>query len=279
MARRRYISTVISVDRDVDRLAQEAGDFAALLYTWMIPHAEDDCSLTGDPDELLITVVPRRRDKTPEDVAKALDAMDRLGLITWDREGKRVYFPPETFYRYQTYIPEQKRRSADSMPQRRTTATNAEEQRETAENTVILALPSPIEIQRDNPSQSILEAEDPAETLFPPEPPDHPDCFTQDAFWREFGPKYERDIGVAGSIYPIRESLLKFCQRAKFAHVCARDPTVRCMAALASALVSTKRKVEADKKKNVATHHVKYFISAFEGQVNTRWPDWKEEAR
>jgi hypothetical protein len=140
VARRRYISTLISRDRDVDRLAKEAGDFAVLLYTWMIPHTEDDCTLHGDPGEVMITVIPWRRDKTEQNVIDALEAMDRIGLIVWDRDNNTIYFPPESFYRYQTYIADGKRRSAESIPQRRRTPKNAEERRETAPNT---ASPSP----------------------------------------------------------------------------------------------------------------------------------------
>lgn len=119
MARRRYISTQISLDAAVDKLAQEYGDFAALLYTWMVPHAEDDATITGDPDELMFTVIPRRRDKTIEDVVAALEGMEKVGLIKWDRENKIIYFPPESFYRYQSYIREDKRRKeVRSLPMR-----------------------------------------------------------------------------------------------------------------------------------------------------------------
>ena len=134
MARRRYISTEISIDKDVNQLAIDAGDFAAMLYTWMIPHAQDDCTLTGDPDELMYTIIPRRRDKTEEDVIYALDAMDGLGLIVWDREGSLISFPPESFYKYQTYIAEAKR--VNTCVVQRTSPQNTEDHRKTPENTV-----------------------------------------------------------------------------------------------------------------------------------------------
>jgi hypothetical protein len=85
MARRRYVSTTISQDTRVNKLAVKYGDFAALLYTWMIPHAADDATLPGDPEELLYQVLPGRRDKTEADVQQALDGMAALGLIEWDR--------------------------------------------------------------------------------------------------------------------------------------------------------------------------------------------------
>lgn len=109
MARRRYISTKISHDANVNQLACDAGDFAALLYTWLIPHAEDDGTVKGSATEILYMVCPGRRDKTSADVDKALKAMQKLGLAVWD--GECVFFPPEAFYRFQTYIKDERRRS------------------------------------------------------------------------------------------------------------------------------------------------------------------------
>lgn len=125
MARRRYLSSAISTDKLVNRLALDAGDFAALLYTWMIPHAADNATLTGDPEELLMQVFPGRRDKEPEDVAQALAAMAELGLITWDDCGC-VRFPA-SFYKHQTYISAERREVAE-------TAQNAADQRRSAQN-------------------------------------------------------------------------------------------------------------------------------------------------
>lgn len=117
--RRRYISTDISLDPLVNKLARVGGDFAVLLYTWMIPHAEDDATLEGDPEKVLLEVCPGRRDKESEDVAAALAAMDELGLVEWD--GERVTFPIDSFYKYQTYIASDRRRcdqgKRPSMPQ------------------------------------------------------------------------------------------------------------------------------------------------------------------
>ncbi len=99
MARRRYLSTDVSKDKVVNRLAMEADDFAALLYTWMIPHAGDDATVEGDPEELLMVAMPGRRDKQPEDIANALTAMDDRGIIEWDRDAGVVRFPKERWRR------------------------------------------------------------------------------------------------------------------------------------------------------------------------------------
>lgn len=114
MSRRRFLSTEISVDANVARLAAEAGEFAALLYTWLIPHAEDDGTVRGEPGEILLRVIPGLRHRTEEDVAQALAAMEKLGLILWDRVHKVLRFPPESFHKYQTYIPSKKRLSRPS---------------------------------------------------------------------------------------------------------------------------------------------------------------------
>jgi hypothetical protein len=111
MSRRRYLSTDISLDKRVNRLAEEYGDFAALLYTWMIPHAADTARLSGDAEELLYTIVPGRRSKTVEDIEAALAGMVAVGLIEWVR-GEYVAFPAEAFYRYQSYIREGNRRQS-----------------------------------------------------------------------------------------------------------------------------------------------------------------------
>lgn len=139
MARRRYLSTEVSTDKLVNRLAVEAGDFAALLYTWMIPHAGDDGTVEGDPEELLLVAMPGRRDKEPEDVANALGAMDRIGLIRWDRERGVAHFP-ESFYKHQSYITEKRRYAANSaqpsenIPSAPEPPHNSAQQRTTAQN-------------------------------------------------------------------------------------------------------------------------------------------------
>jgi hypothetical protein len=85
------------------------GDFPVLLYTWMIAHADDDCSLPADPEELMYLVIPGRRDKTPENVADALAVLSAEDTRLLVKHADRIYFPPESFYRYQSYIPKERR--------------------------------------------------------------------------------------------------------------------------------------------------------------------------
>lgn len=116
MSRRRYVSTEISTDKAVNRLATGHSDFAALLYTWLIPHAEDDATFDADPEELLMKVVPGRRDKEPEDIQRALDAMLAMRLIERCADARRLRFPPESFYKYQSYIKGDRRGSTPAAP-------------------------------------------------------------------------------------------------------------------------------------------------------------------
>lgn len=112
MARRRYISTDISTDSKVKRLAVICGDFAALLYTWMIPHADDTGLIAADVEELIDRVVPSRG-KTIDDVIPVLECMNDLHLIIWLRDENKIYFPCDAFYKHQTYIQAARKRTED----------------------------------------------------------------------------------------------------------------------------------------------------------------------
>lgn len=164
MSRRRYISTEISTDTAVNRLAMKS-DFAALLYTWMIPHCGDDACIPADAEEILLLVMPGRRDKTPEDIEEALRLMQDFGLIHWDDDGKSVNYPPEAFYKYQSYIKDGARRGAHNSAEQRTDDDNSAKQRNSAQNSasfkssvslsssVSVSVPSPSSETRENTPQ------------------------------------------------------------------------------------------------------------------------------
>ncbi len=118
MARRRYISSEISVDSKLNRVS----DFAALFYTWGLAHARDDCVLPAtisgknkkalitaeNAEELLYRVVPGRK-KAVADVEEALKQLIAVGLLEVDENGE-IFYPPKSFYKYQTYVTEGNRR-------------------------------------------------------------------------------------------------------------------------------------------------------------------------
>ncbi|HHV76194.1 MAG TPA: hypothetical protein GXX39_02325 [Syntrophothermus lipocalidus] len=147
MSRKRYISTDISLDPEVNMLIEEFGPFAGLLYTWLIPHCEDNGTMTGDPRKILLQVVPGIRSVTVDDIVTALQGMEKYGLITWNKEQGIIVFP-ESFYKYQSYIREDKRNtsrghqrcSLKSTDNQRTSAQISEHQRQSPQNT---ASPSP----------------------------------------------------------------------------------------------------------------------------------------
>lgn len=176
MARRRYISTKLSLDAKVNKLAMTAGDFAALLYTWMIPHAEDDARLTGDPDEILMMVCPGRRDKSTEDIAAALQAMHDLGLVEWNPDEGYVQFPA-SFYGYQTYITE-KRKGAQNVETPKPVAPSSAKQRKTAQKTASSSFSSSVSITSPTNSEGEEDrssfASSAANAAPPPEKPSDP---------------------------------------------------------------------------------------------------------
>src|SRR3990167_1371582 len=54
MAKARMLHTKISVSSQVNKLSLPA----RLLFTWMIPHADDEGRLKGDPEFIKATIVP-----------------------------------------------------------------------------------------------------------------------------------------------------------------------------------------------------------------------------
>lgn len=76
MANRRMISKSISVSDETNKLS----DFAALLFTWMIPHTDDWGIIQGTSGKINALVVPRRK-KTDKQVEEALKEMQDAQLI------------------------------------------------------------------------------------------------------------------------------------------------------------------------------------------------------
>lgn len=79
------ISKSISVSR---KLAQ-ISPFAALLFTWLIPHCDDGGNMAGDSFTVKGLVVPVRPE-TVEDVESAIREISKIGLIDpYDINGER----------------------------------------------------------------------------------------------------------------------------------------------------------------------------------------------
>jgi hypothetical protein len=136
MSRRRYLSTEISTDKAINQLARTS-DFAALFYTWLIPHAEDDSTFDADPEELLMRVCPGRRDKDIADIQAVVDLLLDMRLIERCDDPRRLRFPSKSFYKYQSYIKEDRRgaaATAQAIEPEQPTAQNSANQRTTAQN-------------------------------------------------------------------------------------------------------------------------------------------------
>ena len=148
MSRRRYVSTEISTDKTINQLARTS-DFAALFYTWLIPHAEDDATFDADPEELLMRVCPGRRDKEVADIQAVLDLLLKMGLIERCADVRRLRFPTKSFYKYQSYITEARRgapEAAQDVEEIEPTAQISANQRTAAQNATSLSSSSSLSV-------------------------------------------------------------------------------------------------------------------------------------
>ena len=93
-ARGRLISPNLSTSPAVNALSTEA----ALLYTWLIPHLDDQGRMMADPEYVRAVVVPMRRDiRQVRKVKRLLEEMEAQGLIIlyWAVHRDRPYSPEE----------------------------------------------------------------------------------------------------------------------------------------------------------------------------------------
>ncbi len=92
MAEGRFLSKSIATSGQLKRVSLEA-DY---LFTRMIPHADRDGRLDGDPDVVKGTVCPLRSEITAELVGTCLAELDSVGLIMWyDVDGRQVVWFPK----------------------------------------------------------------------------------------------------------------------------------------------------------------------------------------
>ncbi|MGN7308708.1 hypothetical protein ACTHQ2_22465, partial [Bacillus subtilis] len=80
MAERRMLSKIISVSEKVNKLPDI---FDMLLFTWMIPHADDFGRLAGSPFKVKNLVVPSIRRIEEADIEVSLGHLQAAGLIYW----------------------------------------------------------------------------------------------------------------------------------------------------------------------------------------------------
>jgi hypothetical protein len=106
MAKWRALHSDISTSGQVDQLTE----FEQLLFTWMIPHADDWGVITGDARELKLKVLPGS-DRTCQEMTGALRHMEEVGLV-WLYEPDD-YGPLVQFRRWDTHQPIREDRRKD----------------------------------------------------------------------------------------------------------------------------------------------------------------------
>jgi len=73
----------------ISERVSDLSDFTALLFTWMIPHADDWGILPGSPKKIKALVIPMRR-QSANDVDKALGEIESAKLIwRYEVDGER----------------------------------------------------------------------------------------------------------------------------------------------------------------------------------------------
>lgn len=77
-------------------------DFSQLLFTWSIAHADDFGFMDGDPDVVLATVVPMRRDKDADDVEQSIQEWVDSDLVEWYEVNEKQIIWFKTWERHQS---------------------------------------------------------------------------------------------------------------------------------------------------------------------------------
>ena len=112
MARRRMLSTRISLSKKVNHVS----DQAALLYTWMIPHLDELGLMEADPEVVKAQVVPMRITFTTEVVASCMDELEGAGLIMRYKANSSTYLSDPKFFEFQTFKGDRKAKTEYPIP-------------------------------------------------------------------------------------------------------------------------------------------------------------------
>ena len=97
MASGRILKTQISISEQVNELSIKA----TLLFTWMIPHADDFGRLIGNPKRLKALIFPMREDFTFHEVETCLFEIQEKNLITLYFFENEKYIQINSFERHQ----------------------------------------------------------------------------------------------------------------------------------------------------------------------------------
>ncbi len=123
MSGKRMLYNTISKSMDVNKLSTPA----ALLFTWMISHADDDGKIRGETEYIKGTVVPMKK-WTFKQVEKQLEEIEKAGLVYRWTENEMVIIEFVQWNRYQyiqkdrykaSYLPSYKRGNDHTMDTQR----------------------------------------------------------------------------------------------------------------------------------------------------------------
>ncbi|MGN6347073.1 MAG: conserved phage C-terminal domain-containing protein [Candidatus Nitrosocosmicus sp.] len=109
MATGRMVRNQISVSPQVNDLSLKG----ALLFTWLIPHADDFGRLYANPRRIKAKVVPMRDDITSQDIEECLNEMMEKGLINIYENNEEKFLELTGFDRHQDGL---QKRSPSAIP-------------------------------------------------------------------------------------------------------------------------------------------------------------------
>lgn len=104
MGRKRYITSDMTYDAKVARVAAESG-VAGLMWPWFLLSLDDWARTVGDPWEIKYGVFQIFAYE-PDDIQKAITLYDKYGLIHRYAYGDKTYVQanPVAFYKLNSYI-------------------------------------------------------------------------------------------------------------------------------------------------------------------------------
>ena len=104
MARKRFITSEISTDRKIAKLA-EKNPTAAALWPWFITAFDDWGRMSADPIEVKLTIFPAFP-YTSDDIETFIKLYHEFGIAYHYEVGEKSYLAvnPDTWLKYQTYI-------------------------------------------------------------------------------------------------------------------------------------------------------------------------------
>jgi DnaD/phage-associated family protein len=104
MARKRFVTSEISTDRKIAKLA-EKNPVAAALWPWFITGFDDWGRMNADPIEVKLTIFPAFP-YTSDDIETFIKLYHEFGIAYHYEVDRKPYLAvnPETWLKYQTYI-------------------------------------------------------------------------------------------------------------------------------------------------------------------------------